>query len=145
MRREDKFRELFKVLKSFDYIVVDFFDMEVLVKIRDVLVSMGIRKFDLFINNVGYVIRKFFLEYFSEEFENIFRVNVFVFIWFMKEFFLFFGKGLKVVFVISGVVFVNVFEIFLYCVIKGVFYYFMINLEKELVELGISMIRVYFK
>lgn len=144
-RREDKLRELSKTLKSFGYTAADLSDTEALAKIRETLAGMGITKLDLLINNAGYAIRKPLLEHSNEELEKIFRVNVFAPIWLTKELLPFLGKGSKVVFIISGVAFVNVPEIPSYCATKGALHYLTINLEKELEELGIVTIRVYPK
>lgn len=144
-RREDKLRELSKTLKSFGYTAADLSDTEALAKIRETLAGMGITKLDLLINNAGYAIRKPLLEHSNEELEKIFRVNVFAPIWLTKELLPFLGKGSKVVFIISGVAFVNVPEIPSYCATKGALHYLTINLEKELAELGIVTIRVYPK
>lgn len=144
-RREDKLRELSRALKSFDYIAADLSDSGAPAKIRETLAGMGITKLDLLINNAGYAIRKPLLEHSSEELENIFRVNVFAPIWLTKELLPFLRKGSKVVFVISGVAFVNVPEIPSYCATKGALHYLTVNLERELAELGIVTIRVYPK
>ncbi|AMQ19048.1 SDR family NAD(P)-dependent oxidoreductase [Thermococcus peptonophilus] len=144
-RREDKLRELSKALKNFDYIAADLSDSGAPAKIREALTSMGITKLDVLINNAGYALRKPLLEHSNEELEKIFRVNTFAPTWLTKELLPFLGKGSKVVFVISGVAFVNVPEIPSYCATKGALHYLTINLEKELAERGISTIRVYPK
>ncbi|WP_367883646.1 SDR family NAD(P)-dependent oxidoreductase [Thermococcus peptonophilus] len=142
-RREDKLRELSKALKNFDYIAADLSDSGAPAKIREALTSMGgITKLDVLINNAGYALRKPLLEHSNEELEKIFRVNTFAPTWLTKELLPFLGKGSKVVFVISGVAFVNVPEIPpSYCATKGALHYLTINLEKELAERGISTIR----
>ncbi|WP_457742436.1 SDR family NAD(P)-dependent oxidoreductase [Thermococcus sp.] len=143
-RRRKKLEEL-KSLGNFDYIVADLSEPNVAEKIAEEFVSLGVETLDILINNAGYAIRKPLLEHSDEEIESLFKVNALVPVELTRELLPFLRKGSTVVFVISGVAFVNVPELPSYCAAKGALHYLAVNLERELKPRGIRVMRVYPK
>ena len=145
-RREGKLSDLKREFgEMFDYIVVDLSEPGSSVRVRDALTSMGVSELHLLINNAGYALRKPLLEHSSEELEGIFRVNALAPVELTRELIPLLGRGFTVVFIISGVAFVNVPELPSYCAAKGALHYLTINLERELGERGVRVMRVYPK
>ncbi|NJE61664.1 SDR family NAD(P)-dependent oxidoreductase [Thermococcus sp. 21S7] len=141
-------RERLKGLKSLgnvEYIVADFRDRNSPERISGALRELGIGKLDLLINNAGFALRKPLLGHSGDDLEGVFRVNAVAPIELTRELLPFLGSGSTVVFVISGVAFVNVPEIPSYCAAKGALHYLAVNLEKELLDRGIHVMRVYPK
>jgi len=143
-RRRERLEEM-KSLENFDYTTADLSERNVARRIADSLRALGVEKLDVLINNAGYAIRKPLLEHSDEELENLFRVNALMPIELTRELLPFLGEGSTVVFVISGVAFVNVPELPSYCAAKGALHYLALNLEKELKPRGIRVMRVYPK
>ncbi|WP_456422237.1 SDR family NAD(P)-dependent oxidoreductase [Thermococcus sp.] len=143
-RRKERLEKL-KSLGDFDYIVADLSENNVAEKIADSLIALGVDKLDVLINNAGYAIRKPLLEHSDKELGNIFKVNALVPVELTRELLPFLKEGSTVVFVISGVAFVNVPELPSYCSTKGALHYLAINLERELKDRGIRVMRVYPK
>ncbi len=145
-RREGKLRDLkLKFEGRFDYIVADLSEPGSSARARDALTSMGVSELHLLINNAGYALRKPLLEHSASELEGIFRVNALAPVELTRELVPLLGRGSTVVFMISGVAFVNVPELPSYCAAKGALHYLTINLERELREMGIRVMRVYPK
>ncbi|WP_297536037.1 SDR family oxidoreductase, partial [Thermococcus sp.] len=143
-RRREKLEEL-KALGDFDYIVADLSEPNSTKRIAKALRELGIGELDLLVNNAGYAIRKPLLEHSDEELERLFKVNVLVPVELTRELLPLLKPGSTVVFVISGVAFVNVPELPSYCATKGALHYLAVNLERELKERGIRVMRVYPK
>jgi len=143
-RRRERLEEM-KSLKNFDYTTADLSERNVARRIADSLRALGVEKLDVLINNAGYAIRKPLLEHSDEELENLFRVNALMPMELTRELLPFLGEGSTVVFVISGVAFVNVPELPSYCAAKGALHYLALNLERELKPRGIRVMRVYPK
>ena len=143
-RRKERLEEL-KAYGNFDYIVVDLGEAEAPRKIAAALGEMGVDGLDLLIHNAGYALRKPLLEHSDEEIERLFKVNALAPVELTRELLPLLGSGSTVVFVISGVAFVNVPELPSYCAAKGALHYLAVNLEKELGERGIRVMRVYPK
>ena len=143
-RRREKLEEL-KALGDFDYIVADLSEPNSTKRIAKALRELGIGELDLLVNNAGYAIRKPLLEHSDEELERLFKVNVLVPVELTRELLPLLKPGSTVVFVISGVAFVNVPELPSYCAAKGALHYLAVNLERELKERGIRVMRVYPK
>ncbi len=91
---------------------------------------MGLNELHLLINNAGFALRRSLLKHSSDELEAVFRVNTLAPIELTKSFLPFMREGSAVVFVISGVAFINVPELPSYCLAKGVLHYLVINLER---------------
>ncbi|CAD5243610.1 SDR family NAD(P)-dependent oxidoreductase [Thermococcus camini] len=134
-----------KGLGNFEYIVADLRDRSSLERIAGPLRELGVDKLDLLINNAGYALRKPLLEHSHQELENLFRVNVFAPLELTKTLLPVLPKGSTVVFIISGVAFINVPELPSYCAAKGTLHYLVINLERELSVKGVHVMRVYPK
>jgi len=143
-RRREKLEEL-KALGDFDYIVADLSEPNSTERIAKALRELGIGELDLLVNNAGYAIRKPLLEHSDEELERLFKVNVLVPVELTRELLPLLKPGSTVVFVISGVAFVNVPELPSYCAAKGALHYLAVNLERELRGRGIRVMRVYPK
>ncbi|WP_297478643.1 SDR family NAD(P)-dependent oxidoreductase [Thermococcus sp.] len=143
-RRKERLEEL-KSLGNFSYILADLSEPNVARKISDSLGEFGVKRLDVLVNNAGYAIRKPLLEHSDEELENLFKVNTLAPVELTRELLPFLGEGSTVVFVISGVAFVNVPELPSYCAAKGALHYLAVNLERELRERGIHVMRVYPK
>ncbi|NJE05966.1 SDR family NAD(P)-dependent oxidoreductase [Thermococcus sp. M36] len=145
-RREEKLRELKSLFgEKFDYITADLSEGDVSRHIKQSLESLGISRLDLLINNAGFAVRKPLTDHEPEELENIFRVNAMAPIELTRELLPLLEWGSTVVFVVSGVAFVNVPEIPSYCAAKGALHHLVLNLERELSERGIHILRVYPK
>ncbi|GAB6136091.1 SDR family NAD(P)-dependent oxidoreductase [Thermococcus prieurii] len=143
-RRREKLEEL-KALGNFDYIVEDLSEPNSTERIAKALRELGIGELDLLVNNAGYALRKPLLEHSDEELERLFKVNALVPIELTRELLPLFRPGSTVVFVISGVAFVNVPELPSYCAAKGALHYLAVNLERELKGKRIRVMRVYPK
>ncbi|WP_258085003.1 SDR family NAD(P)-dependent oxidoreductase [Thermococcus thermotolerans] len=144
-RNEEKLRELQERLSAFEYIIADLSKEEFPGTILRGLESLGVQKIDLLINNAGLAVRKPLLEHSGEELENLFRVNALAPVELTNAVLPMLQKGSTVVFIISGVAFINVPEIPSYCASKGALHYLAVNLEKELLDRGIRVMRVYPK
>ncbi len=132
-------------LDGFRYVTADLGERGAPRYIADSLRRMNVTRLDLLINNAGYAIRKPLLEHTDEDLENLFKVDTLVPIELTRELLPFLGEGSTVVFVISGVAFVNVPELPSYCAAKGALHYLTVNLEWELGERGVRVMRVYPK
>ncbi|EEB74088.1 SDR family oxidoreductase [Thermococcus sp. AM4] len=143
-RRREKLEEL-KALGNFDYIVEDLSEPGSTERIAKALRELGIGELDLLVNNAGYALRKPILQHSDEELERLFRVNALVPVELTRELLPLLRPGSTVVFVISGVAFVNVPELPSYCAAKGALHYLAVNLERELKGRGIRVMRVYPK
>ena len=132
-------------LDGFSYVTADLGESGAHKHIADSLHRMNVTRLDLLINNAGYAIRKSLLEHTDEELENLFNVDTLVPIELTRELLPFLEEGSTVVFVISGVAFVNVPELPSYCAAKGALHYLAVNLERELRVRGIHVMRVYPK
>lgn len=143
-RRKERLEEL-KSLGNFSYIVADLSEPNVARKIADSLGEFGVKRLDVLVNNAGYAIRKPLLDHTDEELENLFKVNALAPVELTRELLPLLGEGSTVVFVISGVAFVNVPELPSYCAAKGALHYLTVNLERELKDRGIQVMRVYPK
>lgn len=144
-RNEEKLRELQKKLPVFEYIVADLSKEDFSSTILEGLERLGVENIDLLINNAGFAVRKPLLEHSKEELENLFRVNVFAPVELTKAVLPVLSGGSTLVFIISGVAFINVPELPSYCASKGALHYLAINLENELKAKGIRVMRVYPK
>ncbi len=144
-RNLEKLRELQEKLPAFEYIVTDLTGEDFPSTILEGLERLGVQKIDLLINNAGYALRKPLLEHSGEELENLFRVNALSPVELTNAVLPMLPKGSTVVFIISGVAFINVPEIPSYCASKGALHYLAVNLEKELLDRGIHVMRVYPK
>ncbi|ASI98197.1 SDR family NAD(P)-dependent oxidoreductase [Thermococcus celer] len=144
-RSEEKLRELRENLPNFEYVVADFTDYEFTGAILSGLRRLGVGRIDLLINNAGFAVRKPLLEHSGDELENLFRVNALAPIELTRALLPVLPGGSTVVFVISGVAFINVPELPSYCASKGALHYLAINLERELEQRGIRVMRVYPK
>ncbi len=144
-RNEEKLRELQKKLPVFEYIVADLSKEDFSSTILKGLERLGVGKVDLLINNAGLAVRKPLLEQSAEEMETLFRVNVFAPLELTRALLPMLPRGSTLVFIISGVAFINVPEIPSYCASKGALHYLAINLENELKAKGIHVMRVYPK
>ena len=145
-RREEKLKDLsLRFRERFDYIVVDLSEAGSSARVREALTSMGVSRLDLLINNAGFGIRKPLLEHTPGELEELFRVNVLAPVELTAELLPFLVEGSTVVFMISGVAFINVPEMPSYCAAKAALHYLAINLERELQKSGIKVMRVYPK
>lgn len=144
-RNEKKLKKLAEELDNFDYLVADLSDIHNPRLIAEVLRERGVRRIDVLINNAGFAIRKPLLEHSPWEMEDIFNVNVLSPVLLTSELLPFLGEGSNVVFIISGVAFVNVPELPSYCATKGALHHLALNLERELRERGIGVLRVYPK
>jgi len=142
-RRREKLEEL-KSYGNFDYILEDLGEQGSAGRIAKALRGLGISELGLLVNNAGYALRKPLLEHSDEEIERLFKVNALAPVELTRELLSLLGSGSTVVFVISGVAFVNVPEL-PYCAAKGALHYLAVNLEKELVGRGIRVMRVYPK
>ncbi len=143
-RRKERLEEL-KSLGNFSYIVADLSEPNVARKIADSLGEFGVKRLDVLVNNAGYAIRKPLLDHTDEELENLFKVNALAPVELTRKLLPLLGEGSTVVFVISGVAFVNVPELPSYCAAKGALHYLTVNLERELKDRGIQVMRVYPK
>ncbi|WP_457751106.1 SDR family NAD(P)-dependent oxidoreductase [Thermococcus sp.] len=143
-RRKKRLEEL-KMYGNFEYIAADLGEVEAPRRIVAALGEMGVDGLDLLIHNAGYALRKPLLEHSDEDIERLFKVNTLVPVELTRELLPLLGSGSTVVFVISGVAFVNVPELPSYCASKGALHYLAVNLEKELGERGIRVMRVYPK
>ena len=143
-RRKERLEEL-KAYGNFEYIAADFGEAGAPRKVAAALGEMGVDGLDLLIHNAGYALRKPLLEHSDEEIEGLFKVNTLAPVELTRELLPLLGSGSTVVFVISGVAFVNVPELPSYCAAKGALHYLAVNLEKELVGRGIHVMRVYPK
>ncbi|WP_099209850.1 SDR family NAD(P)-dependent oxidoreductase [Thermococcus henrietii] len=143
-RRREKLEEL-KALGNFDYIVADLTEPNSTERIAKALRELGMGELDLLVNNAGYALRKPLLEHSDAELERLFKVNALVPVELTRELLPLLRPGSTVVFVISGVAFVNVPELPSYCAAKGALHYLAVNLERELKERGIRVMRVYPK
>ncbi|AFL94805.1 hypothetical protein CL1_0598 [Thermococcus cleftensis] len=137
--------ESLKGLGNFEYIVADLRDRNSPERIAGALRELGIGKLDLLINNAGFALRKPLLDHSGDELEGVFRVNAVAPVELTRELLPFLSEGSTVVFIISGVAFVNVPELPSYCAAKGALHYLVVNLEKELLDRGIHVMRVYPK
>ena len=145
-RREEKLKDLsLRFRERFDYIAVDLSEAGSSARVREALTSMGVSRLDLLINNAGFGIRKPLLEHTPGELEELFRVNVLAPVELTAELLPFLARGSTVVFMISGVAFINVPEMPSYCAAKAALHYLAINLERELHKRGIKVMRVYPK
>ncbi|MDV3103080.1 SDR family NAD(P)-dependent oxidoreductase [Thermococcus waiotapuensis] len=144
-RDEGKLRKLRDELLSFEYIIADLSKEDFSDKVLEALERLGVERVDLLVNNAGFAVRKPLLEHSREELENLFRVNAFAPIELTKALTPMLPKGSTVVFVISGVTFINVPELPSYCAAKAALHYLTINLERELEARGIHVMRVYPK
>ncbi|ASJ11852.1 SDR family NAD(P)-dependent oxidoreductase [Thermococcus thioreducens] len=144
-RNEKKLRELQERLSAFEYIIADLSKEEFPGTILKGLERLGAQKIDLLINNAGLAVRKPLLEHSGEELEHLFRVNALAPVELTNAVLPMLRKGSTVVFIISGVAFINVPEIPSYCAAKGALHYLAVNLEKELLDRGIHVMRVYPK
>ncbi len=143
-RNEKALREL-SSLENFDYIIMDLSEKGAAKRIRKALEQRSIGRLDLLINNAGFAIAKPLLEQDEEELKKLFKVNVIAPIVLTKELLDMISKGGKVVFVISGAAFINSVDLPSYGASKAALHYLAINLEKELKNRGISVIRIYPK
>jgi len=134
-----------KGLGNFEYIVADLSDRNSPEKMAGALSELGIDKLDLLINNAGFALRKPLLDHSEDELEALFRVNAVAPVELTRELLPFLGEGSTVVFIISGVAFINVPELPSYCATKGALHYLAVNLERELRARGIRVMRVYPK
>jgi len=144
-RNEEKLRELQGRLPAFEYIIADLSKDNFPSTILEGLERLGVQKVDLLINNAGLAVRKPLLEHSGEELGNLFRVNALAPVELTRAVLPMLRKGSAVVFIISGVAFINVPEIPSYCAAKGALHYLAINLEKELADRRIHLMRVYPK
>ncbi|WP_209476569.1 SDR family NAD(P)-dependent oxidoreductase [Thermococcus stetteri] len=144
-RNEEKLRELQERLQAFEYIVADLTAEDFPSTILKGLERLGVQNIDLLINNAGLAVRKPLLEHSEVELENLFRVNALAPVELTRAVLPMLPKGSSVVFIISGVAFVNVPEIPSYCAAKGALHYLTVNLENELRVRGIHIMRVYPK
>ncbi|WP_297556271.1 SDR family NAD(P)-dependent oxidoreductase [Thermococcus sp.] len=143
-RRKERLEEL-KSLGNFSYIVADLSEPNVARKIADSLGGFGVKRLDVLVNNVGYAIKKPLLDHTDEELENLFKVNALAPVELTRELLPLLGEGSTVVFVRSEVAFVNIPELPSYCAAKGALHYLTVNLERELKDRGIQVMRVYPK
>jgi len=143
-RRKEKLEELTSY-GNFEYITADLGEENAPREIVAALGEMGIEELDLLVNNAGYALRKPLLEHSDGEIERLFKVNALAPVELTRELLPFLGNGSEVVFVISGVAFVNVPELPSYCAAKGALHYLAVNLERELADRGIRVMRVYPK
>ncbi|NJE07223.1 SDR family NAD(P)-dependent oxidoreductase [Thermococcus sp. M39] len=141
-RNEKALREL-SSLGNFDYIITDLSEKGAAERIRKALERRGIERLDLLINNAGFAIAKPLLEQNEEELEKLFKVNVIAPIVLTKELLDMIPRGGKVVFVISAAAFVNTVELPSYGAAKASLHYMVVNLEKELKEKDVHIIKVY--
>ncbi|NJE03605.1 SDR family oxidoreductase [Thermococcus sp. MV11] len=130
---------------GFDYIVANLSEIGVSERVTAALRELGVGRLDVLINNAGYALRKPLLEHSEEDLVRLFRVNALAPVELTRGLLPFLGEGSTVVFVISGVAFVNVPELPSYCAAKGALHYLAINLERELKPKGIRVMRVYPK
>ena len=144
-RNGEKLRELQEKLPAFEYIIADLSKGDFPGTILEELERLGVERVDLLINNAGYAIRKPLLEHSNGELEALFRVNALAPVELTRELIPLLGRGSTVVFIISGVTFVNVPELPSYCAAKGALHYLAVNLERELRARGIHVMRVYPK
>ena len=144
-RNEKKLRELQKKLPAFEYIIADLSKGDFPSTILEGLERLGAQKIDLLINNAGLAVRKPLLDHSEDELEGVFRVNAVAPVELTRELLPFLSEGSTVVFIISGVAFINVPEIPSYCASKAALHYLAVNLEKELLDRGIHVMRVYPK
>ncbi|ASJ00128.1 SDR family NAD(P)-dependent oxidoreductase [Thermococcus gorgonarius] len=144
-RNEEKLRNLQDELLSFEYIVADLSKENFSDTVLEGLGMLGIERVNLLVNNAGLAVRKPLLEHSREELESLFRVNTIAPIELTKALIPMLPKGSTVVFVISGVAFINVPELPSYCAAKAALHYLTMNLERELEVRGIHVMRVYPK
>ncbi len=137
--------ESMRSLGDFEYIVSDLSRADAPASIAASLKMMGVESLDVVVHNAGYAIRKPLLEHSNEELENLFMVNAMAPVELTRELLPFFSRGSVVVFVISGVAFVNVPELPSYCAAKAALHYMAVNIERDLAERGIRVMRVYPK
>ena len=144
-RNGEKLRELQEKLPAFEYIIADLSKEDFPGTILEELERLGVERVDLLINNAGLAVRKPLLEHSREELENLFRVNTLAPVELTMMLLPVLPKGSTVVFIISGVAFINVPELPSYCAAKGALHYLAVNLERELEGRGINVVRVYPK
>ena len=144
-RNGEKLRELQEKLPAFEYIIADLSKEDFPGTILEELERLGVERVDLLINNAGLAVRKPLLEHSREELENLFRVNTLAPVELTRMLLPVLPKGSTVVFVISGVAFINVPELPSYCASKGALHYLAVNIERELRDRGIHVLRVYPK
>ena len=145
-RNEEKLRKLkSRFGEKFEYIPSDLSESGVSKHIREGLESMGIIELNLLINNAGFAVRKPLTEHVTEELRGIFSVNAIAPVELTVELLPLLREGSTVVFVISGVAFINIPELPSYCAAKGALHYLTVNLGRELKMRGVNVMRVYPK
>ncbi len=144
-RNEGKLRRLQAELPAFEYLIADLGGADFSDMILEGLERLGVGKVDILINNAGYAIRKPLLEHSNGELEALFRVNALAPVELTRVLLPMFQRDSTIVFIISGVAFINVPDVPSYCAAKGALHYLAINLERELRARGIHVMRVYPK
>ncbi len=144
-RNGEKLRELQGELPPFEYITADLSKEDFPGTILEGLEGLGVERVDLLINNAGLAVRKPLLEHSMGELENLFWVNTLAPVELTRVLLPVLPKGSTVVFIISGAAFINVPEIPSYCASKGALHYLAVNIERELRDRGIHVLRVYPK
>lgn len=144
-RSEERLRKLREGMSSFEYVVADLSNENFSDKILEGLERLGVEEVNLLVNNAGFAVRKPLLEHSSEELEKLFRVNSLAPVELTKALLPMLPEDSTVVFIISGVAFINVPELPSYCAAKGALHYLSVNLERELRARRIHVMRVYPK
>jgi len=141
-RSEAKLRDVTES-DNFSYIVADLREPGAPMRVLEEFQNMGFQRLGLLVNNAGFAIRKPLLEHDSDELRDVFQVNTVAPVDLTVKFTPVMPQGSTVVFVISGVAFINVPELPSYCSAKGALHYLAVNLERELKDREINVMRVY--
>ncbi|WP_297509441.1 SDR family NAD(P)-dependent oxidoreductase [Thermococcus sp.] len=145
-RNLEKLKEMKNKLgERFEFLVADLLRQGSSEKVAEGLRDLGIERLDVLVNNAGYGLRKPLIKHSPEELEGVFKLNALFPVILTRELLPFMGQGSTVVFVISGVAFVNAPELPSYCASKAALHSMALNLAGELGKLGISVMRVYPK